>query len=115
MLRYAHSLNKSRKIELSIKAYEKLEEELDQDIRESNKRSEVNEEMDDEKISLKKLMYSQLCELEADETNRNESYIEATQSHLLNTSLFRSKLNLLRNTYKISDTIKTAKLSQTSD
>lgn len=42
MLRYAHSLNKSRKIEQCLKAYEKLEEELDEDIRESNKRSEVN-------------------------------------------------------------------------
>lgn len=71
--------------------------------------------MDDEKISLKKLLYSQMCEMEAEETNRNEAYMETTQNQLLNTSLYRSKLNMLRNTYKIMDTIKTAKLSQTSD
>ena len=60
-------------------------------------------------------MYSQLCDLEAEESQKNESYVDATQNQLINTSLYKSKLNFLRNTYKIQDSIKMHKFSLESN
>ena len=56
-------------------------------------------------------MYSQLCDLEAEESQENELYVDATQNQLINTSLYKSKLNFLRNTYKIQESIKMHKFS----